>query len=206
MTHELKTFLKRAILIVLFLASAVALLYFKDDILKDHFSNNQSRRAAAQSPPAFLAGYFVPIRERLREVGLEELGTKDLPVGAEEFRFWVGFSVDDSRCLILRNNRGEWSASQITTEMRTLDAPLNGWQQLISRVTDLGLYQLPGIQDETDERREMVDAVTAIVETRISGEYKVVRYRGMFYFKDDEMVKMEKILQVLTSELHVKTY
>ena len=160
-------------------------------------------------------GYLLIIKEASRRAGLSDLKSEILPENATEIRFWIGFSHNVLRGLIIKNDGVTWSATFIpgfpegaspSDISRPLDPPAHGWQYLINNLQQLGLYDLSGESGNIPERRHVLDVTDTVVEIKKSNSYKTLRYHGVFYFQDEEIIKIEKILQTLSSEFSIKLY
>jgi hypothetical protein len=159
--------------------------------------------------------YSILIRERLKRIGLSELKNEILPRNATEIRFWVGFSPSGLRGLIIKNDGTTWQANFIpnitentppSNTLRSLASPTHGWQNLTDQLQQLGLYNLPGESGKIPENKYVLDLTAAVVEIRTSDSYKSIRYRGIFYFRDEDILKMEKILETISSEFSIKLW
>jgi hypothetical protein len=159
--------------------------------------------------------YLLIIREASKRAGLSDLKSEMLPKNATEIRFWIGFSHNELRGLIIKNDGVTWSATFISNFpegasssdiSRPLDPPANGWQYLIDKLQQLGLYDLIGESGNIPKRKFVLDVTSTVVEIKTSNSYKALRYYGVFSFQDEEIIKMEKILQTLSSEFSIKLY
>jgi hypothetical protein len=159
--------------------------------------------------------YSMLIRERLKRIGLGELKNETLPRNATEIRFWVGFAHSGLRGLIIKNDGATWLANfipNITEEtpssntLRSLAPPTHGWQNLTEQLRKLGLYSLSGESGATPENKLVLDLIAAVVEIKTSDSYKSIRYRGIFYFQDEDILKMDKILETVSSEFSIKLW
>src|SRR5262249_6361110 len=152
---------------------------------------------------------FKLIRERLKKFGLSDLKDISLPENAIEIRFWVGFSHEDFRGLFIKKDGLNSSAILVpnilhdtlpSVSIRHLDPPAHGWQSLMDKLQQLGLFDLLGETGDIPEKKLVVDVTSAVVEIKTSHSYKTFRYRGVFYFQDEDIIKLEKILETLSSE------
>jgi hypothetical protein len=181
-----------------------------NDNSPDNTASNRSQRQ--QTIDEY---YSMLISERLKRIGLSELKNEILPRNATEIRFWVGFSHSGLRGLIIKNDGTTWLANfipNITEEtppsnsLRSLAPPTHGWQNLTDQLQQLGLYNLSGESGAIPENKLVLDLIATVVEIRTSDSYKSIRYRGIFYFRDEDILKMEKILETISSEFSIKLW
>lgn len=191
----------------------------KDTNAKNHYEQKSlhTNEGANEKyyPQSIDERYNLLIKDRLNRSGLGDLKSKVLPDNTTEIRFWVGFSHDDLRGLIIEGDGANWLGTfvpnlqegvQASNIQYSLPPPLNGWRHLIDRLQQLGLYNLSGESGNIPETRMVLDVSSVVVEIKTNRHYKTIRYRGVFYFQDPEILKMEKILQVLSSEFAIKLY
>jgi len=165
-----------------------------------------------QPLPSMDEGYLLLINERVKRTGLTDLKNEILPNGGTEIRFWVGFSHEGFRGLVVKNDGTTWLATFVpnyqegaafSDALRTLAPPLNGWQYLEEKLRQF--YNLP-IERNNARETEVFDATSVIVEVKTPIGYRIYSYHGIFYYEEEKMVKMREILKMLSSEFSIKLY
>ena len=208
MSHK---FILGALLIVVILS-----LLFRPQVSALFYDWQSSLKKVELQKNQDLEAFWLPIiGERLKQVGVRELKNEVIPDGAKEIRIWVGFSQNGFRGLIIKDHITSWSASYIPNfdrilpssgVVRSLSTPKSGWQELLAKLQEIGLYDLIDEPDNEAGRLSLYDAISAIVEIKTSSSYRVYKYRGLLYYRTEEAKKMEKIIETLSSEFEVQLW
>lgn len=206
-----RQFIFNALLVVIILG-----LLFRPQALAVLDKWQSSLKKVEQQKSRDLEAFWLPIiGERLKQVGIRELKNEVVPDGAKEVRIWVGFSQNGFRGLIIKDHVTNWSASYIpnvdrsvssSIVVRSLPAPKSGWQGLLAKLQEIGMYDLTDEPNNKAGRLSLYDAISAIVEIKTSSSYRVYKYRGLLYYRTEEAKKMEKIIETLSSEFEVQLW
>lgn len=162
-----------------------------------------------------IGNIFLPsVNKHLKKLGIETLKDVKMIEESKEIRFWVGFSYNGFTGLILKGQANEWSATYIPASNsatsspapRRLPSPRNGWDKLLSEIEALGAYTLPGEPDPLPERLGIKDGLAAVVEIKTPALYRAYLYAGLHYYEEQDVKKMEKIINLLSEEFKVNLY
>jgi hypothetical protein len=183
------------------------------------FYNSVGKKSFDRTNPQkseILETFFLPlIQDKLKKFNIGELRNETIPEEGSEIRIWVGFSHYGISGLIVKSDGTNWSAVYIpnidkypssSNAAGSLSSPKNGWQVLLAKLRQLGLYDLPGEPDKIPGRFSVKDSVVAVIEIKTSSSYRAYKYDGLLYYQGEETKKVEMIIDTLSSEFGIELY
>ena len=93
-----------------------------------------------------------------------------------------------------------------STAPHPLSFPQSGWEIFLTKIDALGIYDLPGEPDVVANRDAIKDGIAAVVEIKTSDSYRAYLYMGLQYYKEQEVKKIEEIIDLLSSEFQINMY
>lgn len=170
--------------------------------------NRPTVAATAKQYHADWEAFFKALEERTKEVDLESLRhakphEKDL-----EMRFWYDGRPRVINGFVIRRLGDQWAGigirqieSRWPSHVTKLDLgePKSGWDALWKKLVDSGLLSLPD-SDQTKCRTEVLDGVAFVIETNVSGTYRMFRYSNPQLAACDEAKRVMSLESIIADE------
>jgi hypothetical protein len=151
--------------------------------------------------------FFKALRQRTKQIHLQDLRTVDLPDRDLEMRFWY-WTTSIINGFVIKRSGSQWSAIGIrqmnedepaVVEQKVLPTPKSGWERAWERLVSEGLLELP---DGSDIKCHTVvlDGGSLVVETNVNRVYRTYMYANPDLAKCDGAKQIRRIEEIIAEE------
>jgi hypothetical protein len=155
--------------------------------------------------------FFNALEERTKEVNLESLRHRKLHEKELEVRFWYDARPRVINGFVIRRLGDQWSGIGIRqiesrwpshVSQSDLGEPKSGWDSLWKKLVDAGLLSIPD-SDQTKCHTEVLDGVAFVIETNVSGAYRMFRYSNPQLAVCDEAKRVMSLENIIADEFRL---
>lgn len=154
--------------------------------------------------------HFDIIDRHTKLVGLSSLRDIIVPEGDLEFRLWMGFGTTELQGYIVKKEGLKWNAKYLEEhQLRNLQKPKSGWDQLWKKLADEGMLSLPNASEIPNYGNRGTDGISIVVEINKDNHYRTYAYSNPCLFPSHTKCKVRvaeeehliNIVKIISKEL-----